>query len=145
MQRYFAMLLILILIFSVGCSAPQSPSLIPVTREQAESKSENAATHKIISAEEAKEMMTGEYILLDVRTDEEFREGHISGAILIPDYEIAVRAENELPEKDAIILVYCRSGRRSALAAKALADIGYSNIFDFGGIIDWPYKIITGD
>ena len=87
MQRYFAMLLILILIFSVGCSAPQSPSLIPVTREQAESKSENAATYKIISAEEAKEMMTGEYILLDVRTDEEFREGHISGAILIPDYE----------------------------------------------------------
>ena len=89
--------------------------------------------------------MTDEYILLDVRTDEEFREGHISGAILIPDYEIAVRAESEFPDKDVIILVYCRSGRRSALAAQALSDMGYSNIFDFGGIIDWPYEIITGD
>ena len=143
MQRYFVLLLILILIFLVGCSASQSPSPTPVIIEQTES--ENAATYKIISAEEAKEMMTAEHILLDVRTDEEFREGHISGAILIPDYEIAVRAESELPEKDAIVLVYCRSGRRSALAAQALADMDYSSIFDFGGIIDWPYEIITGD
>ena len=145
MQRYFAMLFILILIFSVGCSAPQASSSIPVIIEQTESEAENTASYKTISAEEAHVMMAEEHILLDVRTDEEFREGHISGAILIPDYEIAGRAENELPDKAAIILVYCRSGRRSALAAQTLTDIGYSNIFDFGGIIDWPYEIITGD
>ena len=145
MQRYFSMLFILILIFSVGCSAPQASPSIPVIMEQSEPKAENTASYKTISAEEAHVMMTAEHILLDVRTDEEFREGHISGAILIPDYEIAVRAESELPDKAAIILVYCRSGRRSALAAQELADIGYSNIFDFGGIIDWPYEIITGD
>ena len=144
MKKYIAILLIFIMAFSVGCSASSSPS-IPVIMEQSEPEDENAATYKIISAEEAQKMMTGEYILLDVRTDEEFREGHISGAILIPDYEIAVRAESEFPDKDVIILVYCRSGRRSALAAQALSDMGYSNIFDFGGIIDWPYEIITGD
>ena len=132
--------------FSVGCSAPPSSlSSTPVVGEQSEPKAENTASYKTISAEEAHVMMAEEHILLDVRTDEEFREGHIFGAILIPDYEIAGRAESELPDKAAIILVYCRSGRRSALAAQALADMGYSSIFDFGGVIDWPYEIITGE
>lgn len=97
-----------------------------------------------ITAEEAKSMMDGqeEYVLLDVRSEEEFAQGHILGAILIPDNEIAERAEEELPEKENTILVYCRSGRRSKLAAQALADLGYTNVYEFGGILDWPFDVV---
>ena len=105
---------------------------------------EKKPEYRKISAAEAKEMMNGEYILLDVRTEEEFKEERIEGAILIPDYEIGERVETELPDKDALILVYCRSGRRSALAANELAEIGYTNVYDFGGIIDWPYDTVSG-
>ena len=96
-----------------------------------------------ITAQEAKMVMdsrTG-YIILDVRTQQEYEEGHIPGAILIPDSEIRDRAEAELPDKDQLILVYCRSGRRSKLAAEALVELGYTNIMEFGGIIDWPYEV----
>ncbi|MBQ1234996.1 MAG: rhodanese-like domain-containing protein [Oscillospiraceae bacterium] len=94
-----------------------------------------------ISQETAKEIMdTKECIILDVRTPEEFAEGHIPGAILIPDYEIAEKAPNILTDQDALILVYCRSGRRSKNAANQLVDMGYTNIKEFGGIIDWPYE-----
>jgi rhodanese-related sulfurtransferase len=85
-----------------------------------------------------------EYILLDVRTTEEWAESRIDGSILIPDTEIRGRAADELPNKDALILVYCRTGRRSAEAANALIDLGYTNVFDFGGIIDWPYETVSG-
>ena len=96
-----------------------------------------------ISAAEALVMMDSndELIILDVRTEEEFSEGHIPGAILIPDYELAERAEAELPNKDQLILVYCRSGRRSKAAAEMLVGMGYTNVKDFGGIIDWKYDI----
>lgn len=95
-----------------------------------------------ITAEEAKQIMDTEegYIILDVRTQEEYDEGHIPGAILIPNTKIEARAEEELPEKDQLILVYCRSGRRSKIAAEALVEQGYTNIKEFGGIIDWPYE-----
>lgn len=103
-------------------------------------------TYQKISAEEAKIKMDegGEYILLDVRTEEEFKAGRIDGAILIPVNEIKDRAEEELEDKDALILVYCRSGRRSAAAAEELASLGYTNVCDFGGIISWPYDTVTG-
>ena len=96
-----------------------------------------------ISAAEAMVMMDSydELIILDVRTEEEFSEGHIPGAILSPDYELAERAETELPNKDQLILVYCRSGRRSKAAAEMLVGMGYTNVKDFGGIIDWEYDI----
>lgn len=81
------------------------------------------------------------YVILDVRTQEEFDEGHIPGAILIPDYEIEEKAETALPDKNQLILVYCRSGRRSKLAAEQLEILGYTKIREFGGIIDWPYTI----
>ncbi len=99
--------------------------------------------YRQITAEEAKRMMDEEenYVILDVRTKEEFDEGHISGAILIPDFEIESRAENELTDHDQLILVYCRSGNRSKRASKKLSDLGYSNIIDFGGINNWPYGI----
>ena len=79
---------------------------------------------------------------MGVLTQEEFDEGHIDGAILIPEYEVTNRAEKELPDKDQLILVYCRSGRRSKIAAQALQDLGYTNVKEFGGIIDWPYEIV---
>ena len=96
-----------------------------------------------ITAEEAKQIMDSEedYIILDVRTQEEYDQGHIPGAILIPDTEIKHKAEEVMMDKDQLILVYCRSGRRSKLAAEALAELGYTNIKEFGGIIDWPYEI----
>ena len=101
------------------------------------------AVYLNITAQEAKEIMDSRegYILLDVRTQEEFDQGHIPGAVLIPDYEIEARAEKELTDKDQLILVYCRSGRRSKLAAEALVKLGYTNIREFGGIIDWPYEV----
>ena len=101
------------------------------------------AVYMNITAEEAKVLMDSEegYIILDVRTQEEYDQGHIPGAILIPDTEIEARAENELTDKDQLILVYCRSGRRSKLAAEILVELGYTNIREFGGIIDWPYEV----
>ena len=100
-------------------------------------------TYEQITAERAKTIMDTEkdYIIIDARTKEEFAEGHIENAILIPEYEIAERAEKELPDKDALILVYCRSGRRSKIASEELVKLGYLNVKEFGGIIDWPYEI----
>lgn len=120
--------------------------LISGTDDTSESESGNAgvsAEYRKISPQEAKEQMdSGDgYILLDVRTQPEFDEEHIGGAMLIPDTELSARAEQELTDKDATILVYCRSGRRSELAAKELVNLGYSNVYDFGGIIDWPYDV----
>ena len=98
-----------------------------------------------ITAKEAKEMMdhNTDIVILDVRTEEEFNTGHIEGALLIPDNEIAEKAEATLTDKSATILVYCRSGRRSVLSAKELIELGYSKVYDFGGIIDWEYDIVT--
>lgn len=95
-----------------------------------------------ITAAEAKKIMDTQedYIILDVRAQEEYDEGHIPGAIVIPHTEIKARAAEALPDKARLILVYCRSGRRSKLAAEALAELGYTNIKEFGGILDWPYE-----
>ena len=95
-----------------------------------------------ISAEQAKELMdkSENYIILDVRTKEEFDEIHIPNAMLIPDTEIADRAEDELTDKDQLIFVYCRSGNRSKKASAILVEMGYTNIKEFGGIKDWPYE-----
>ena len=101
-------------------------------------------SYEQITPAEAKEIMDEreDYIILDVRTQEEFDEAHIDGAILIPDYEIADKAESTLKDKNQLILVYCRSGRRSKLAANELVTLGYTNVKEFGGIIDWPYETV---
>ena len=103
-----------------------------------------SASYEQISGAEAKSLMDSEsgYIIIDARTQSEFDEGHIPGAILIPEYEIAERAESELPDKNQLILVYCRSGRRSKIAAEELVKVGYTNVKEFGGIIDWEYEIV---
>ena len=126
-KRFLLMLLTLALPFGcVGCSDGGS------------------ATYDQISGAEAKALMDSEsgYIIIDARTQEEYDQGHIPGAILIPEYEIADRAEKELPDKDQLILVYCRSGRRSKIAAEELVKLGYTNVKEFGGIIDWEYEIV---
>lgn len=104
----------------------------------------NNATYEQITPQQAKEIMDTEqeYIIIDARTEEEFAEGHIENAILIPEYEIKDRAEKELPDKDALILVYCRSGRRSKIASEELVNLGYTNVKEFGGIINWPYDVV---
>ena len=103
-----------------------------------------SATYDQISGAEAKALMDSEsgYIIIDARTQEEYDQGRIPGAIMIPEYEIADRAEKELPDKDQLILVYCRSGRRSKIAAEELVKLGYTNVKEFGGIIDWEYEIV---
>ena len=105
---------------------------------------ENNSTYEQITPQQAKTIMDTEkdYIIIDARTQEEFDEGHIKNAIMIPEYEIANKAEKQLPDKDALILVYCRSGRRSKIASEELVKLGYTNVKEFGGIIDWPYEII---
>ena len=126
-KRFLLMLLTLALPFGcVGCSDGGS------------------ATYDQISGAEAKALMDSEsgYIIIDARTQEEYNQGHIPGAILIPEYEIADCAEKELSDKDQLILVYCRSGRRSKIAAEELAKLGYANVKEFGGIIDWEYDIV---
>ena len=106
-------------------------------------ENDQGAVYVNITAEEAKQIMDNEegYIILDVRTQEEYDEGHIPGAVVISHEEIAEKAEGVLTDKDQLILVYCRSGRRSKIAAEALVELGYTNIKEFGGITDWPYEV----
>ena len=106
-------------------------------------ENDQGAVYVNITAEEAKQIMDTEegYIILDVRTQEEYNQGHIPGAIVISHEEITEKAEEVLTDKDQLILVYCRSGRRSKIAAEALVELGYTNIKEFGGIIDWPYEV----
>ena len=126
MKKCIALVILLVLAFS-ACNA------VP------------AGEYRKISPAIAGDMMHNleNYIILDVRSEEEFAAGHIADAQLLPEDKIAVRAAAELPDKDAVILVYCQSGRRSELAANALCKLGYSNVYDFGGINDWPYETVS--
>lgn len=122
------MMLLLTAVLLTGCST--------------EKGEKDVAGYEMITARQAKAIMdtqTG-YVILDTRTEEEYETGHIPGAIVISHEEIKEKAESVLPDKDQLILVYCRSGRRSKLAAQDLVDLGYTNVKEFGGIIDWPYE-----
>ena len=132
MKRFSVILILIITCAAVLCGCTSG----------GESKVKNS--YEQITPAEAKAIMDerDDYVILDVRTQEEFDEAHIYGAILIPDYEIATKAESVLKDKDQLILVYCRSGRRSKLAAEALVKLGYTNVKEFGGIIDWPYETV---
>lgn len=102
-------------------------------------------SYKQISQEQAKEMMEKDdgHVVVDVRRQDEYDAGHIPGAILIPNESINKDQPEELPDLDQIILVYCRSGNRSKQAAQKLFDMGYTNIYEFGGITDWTGEIVT--
>jgi rhodanese-related sulfurtransferase len=108
-----------------------------------ESKNTTNSNYQKISTEEGKKMLEEDnnIILLDVRTQEEFDSGHIPGSILIPYDTILENSKEKLKDKEQTIIIYCRSGRRSAIAANDLIKIGYKNVYDMGGIIDWPYEV----
>lgn len=114
---------------------------------QAEQEDTMQAEYHKISAEDAKKRMDSgdDIIILDVRTQAEYDESHIPGAILIPNETIGTGKPEQLPDTDQEILVYCRSGNRSAQAAKKLVEAGYTQIYDFGGIMDWPYDTVSGE
>ena len=135
MKKCITVLLLLTVLFA-GCgkdTAQQTQAPTEITKE---------AVYVNITAQEAKEIMDSRegYVILDTRTQEEYDERHIPGAILIPHDQIKEQAESLLTDKDQLILVYCRSGRRSKLASEDLVALGYTNIMEFGGIIDWPYE-----
>lgn len=104
---------------------------------------ENSAYHKI-TAEEAKEQMDeGGVTVVDVRTPEEYASGHIQGAVNLPNETIGEEAPKALEDKQAVVLLYCRTGVRSKNAAQKLVELGYENVYDFGGIVDWTYGTVA--
>ena len=127
MRKLLSVFLAAILL--AGCSAPKE-----------------TVSYRQISMEEAITMMEEEsgYIILDVRTPEEFADKHIPGAVNIPSETIAAEEIPELPDKDQLILVYCRSGNRSKQASEKLAALGYTNVVEFGGINSWPGETVSG-
>ena len=128
-MKKFIMLLLSVL-FLAGCALPAGQEV----------------SYRQINMDEAITMIEEEssYIILDVRTPEEFADKHIPGAINIPNETISTEEIPELPDKDQLILAYCRSGNRSKQASEKLAALGYTNIVEFGGINDWPGETVTG-
>ncbi|MCR4676695.1 MAG: rhodanese-like domain-containing protein [Sphaerochaetaceae bacterium] len=102
------------------------------------------ASYRQVSAAEAKRLMEVEssYVILDVRTQEEYEESHIPGAVVLPYDEVPSRAQDLLKDKNQLILVYCRSGNRSRKASQSLVNLGYKNVVEFGGINSWPYEVV---
>jgi len=125
-----------------GCTSAAPPADPPADTPDAS----QPGTYSTINAVQAKQMMdaASPYALVDVRTAQEYNQEHIDGAMLIPDTEISARAGSDLPDKQMPIIVYCRSGVRAAGAAQALADMGYTQVYTMGGILDWPYDTVTG-
>ena len=146
MKKILCIISVILCIFLTACEDAASIGIIGGADGPTSiivSKKGEKAMYEKITPEEAKKIMDSgeEHIILDTREQNEFDEGHIKGAILIPYTEIENKAIELLPDKDAQILVYCRSGRRSKIAAESLSKLGYTNVKEFGGIIDWPYEV----
>jgi len=135
MKKIILLTMIIVSLFSVACSV----------NDQNEAVSEPEGEVLMISPEEAKENLDNdsEIILLDVRTLMEYEDEHIEGSVLLPLDELAEKASEIIPNQEKTYYVYCRSGNRSATAAQLLVDMGYKNIHDLGGIIDWPYDTVN--
>ena len=131
-KKFAAWILLLFLIVSLaGCGSREEDT-------------KNTVSYQQITAEEAKSMMEEQpdAVILDVREQDEYDAGHIPGAVLLTVGTINEEtAASVIPEKDTVVLVYCRSGNRSKTASQALADLDYSQVYEFGGIRDWPYEI----
>lgn len=127
MKKNAIALFLLLSLFVTGCASP------------------GTAAYRRVSMQEAVDMMADEagYIILDVRTAQEFASGHIPGAMLLPNEDIGTEEIAQLPDKSQLILVYCRSGNRSKQAADKLVRLGYTNIVEFGGINSWPGEIVV--
>lgn len=136
MKKIIAITIIIMLCLT-GCSGNVGNTSATMSQEQ-------LLQYKQISQEEAKEMMNREdgHIIVDVRRRDEYDEGHLPDAILIPNESIDKSRPKELPDLDQIILVYCRSGRRSKEASEKLAAMGYKNVYEFGGIITWTGETV---
>lgn len=142
MKKFFLLMTAIFIILTVNsCKKDPEPD-IPAATTEVTAAETTINDYIQISAEEAKQVMQEQkdYIILDVRTLEEYNSGHIPGALLVPNEIIGVEELTMLPDKDQLILVYCRSGNRSKQASQKLVDLGYTNIYEFGGIIDWPYE-----
>ena len=135
MQKILCILGVTLMSFLVGCMNNSSVT--------AESNNAQSVAMETISPDKAKALMEAEkdYIILDVRNEDEYKnDGHFKNAVLIPLPELSDRAVAELKDKNQLIFVYCRSGRRSFAAAKELVELGFTNIKDIGGINNWPYS-----
>jgi len=149
MKKFISILAMALSIITLSACAAPAPAEEVATESSAASAEPAAAktpaVYQKITAKQAKARMdSGDAIvILDVRTQDEFNAGHIAGAILVPNETILDEQPDLLPDLDAEILVYCRSGNRSAQSANKLLAIGYTNVYDFGGIIDWPYEVVT--
>jgi len=127
------------LILIITSCAPNESNINELVNDGMNNKTEYIK----ISSEDAKKIMDSEdVIVLDVRTQDEYNAGHIDKSVLLPVTEIEQKAEEVLKNKNEKILVYCRSGNRSAMASKLLIEMGYTKVYDFGGIIDWSYEIV---
>ena len=112
--------------------------------EHEEGVQENSSAYHKIDAKEAKSMMDKEKVtIVDVRTEQEYKEKHIPNSILVPNETIDEEAKDKLPDKDAVLLVHCRTGIRSKQASDKLVQMGYKHVYDFGGINDWPYDTVS--
>lgn len=149
-----AALLLATVLGLTACATPaETPAMAPAatapqsaqTTAQAPANTDTTEGYQVITAEQAKQRMDTEtdITIVDVREPAEYTAGHIQNAILLPVGDIAAKAATVLPDKNAKLLLYCRSGRRSRLAAQTLVALGYKNVQDFGGIIDWPYGTVT--
>ena len=144
MKKTAAAALLAALLLLAGCQkeAAASPA-VPSPAGGQSVRSSQEESWRSITPEEAKAMMDGEeeVLVVDVRTQEEYDSGHIPGAVLVVNEEIGSEPPKELPDKDQPLLLYCRSGRRSKEAAEKLAQLGYTQVYEFGGIQDWPYEV----
>lgn len=138
-------LLSLSLLLSACAPAQHAPAATPAAQTEQSPAATPKAEYKKLTAQEAKARMDSgdKLFIVDVREDFEFAGGHIPDAVLLPGGQISLKAAEVLPDKDAEILLYCRSGSRSRQAALQMIDLGYTNVYDFGGIINWPYEVVT--
>ena len=150
MKKYFITIIVAVMLVLAGCScskeadnAANTSTLTSVNEEKKDMTAKNK-TYKQISQEEAKEMMKRDdgHIIVDVRRQDEYDSGHIAGAILIPNESIGTSQPEQLKDLNQIILVYCRTGNRSKQAAQKLADMGYTNVYEFGGINTWDEDVV---
>ena len=143
--KKIALMAIVGLISVLGISCGRTMNSKQVSVDSKEVKNEKKAEYKKITSDEAKNiMLTEKPIVVDVRSLEEYNEGHIPGAIVIPNESIGTEQPKELPDLEQVILVYCRSGNRSRQASQKLADMGYTNVYEFGGIKDWTGETEKG-
>lgn len=132
-MKYFAILILILILILTGCAS-----------RGGQNNAAPAASYTHISQDQAKDMMAKDdgHVIVDVRRQDEYDGGHIPGAVLIPNESIGSQRPEELPDTEQIILVYCRTGRRSREASQKLADLGYVNVYEFGGIVDWTGEVV---